>query len=72
MLEEELWRALVKLKALHPANATADRESLSRVLTAGPLQTRDVRVLFALARHAQKVADPSDPGSRPPRRPKDA
>jgi tRNA/rRNA methyltransferase len=72
VLEEELWRAVVKLKALHPSNAGADRESLARVLAAGPMQTRDVRVLFALARHAQRLADPDDPGSRPPRRPKRA
>jgi TrmH family RNA methyltransferase len=69
LLEEELWRALIKMKALHPANASADRESLGRVLASGPMQTRDVRVLFALARHAQKLADPADPGTRPPRRP---
>jgi TrmH family RNA methyltransferase len=71
VLEEELWRALTKLRAVHPRNETGYRESLSRVLTAGPLQTRDVRVLFALARHAQAWADPADPGSRPPRPRKD-
>lgn len=70
VLEGELWRAVEKLRALHPANAAADRESLARVLAAGPMQTRDVRVLFALARHAQRLADPKDPGSRPPRTPK--
>lgn len=67
VLEEELWRALTKLNAVHPANQKGFRESLTRVLTAGPLQTRDVRVLFTLARHAQKLADPSDPGPRSPR-----
>lgn len=71
VLEEELWRALIKLRAMHPANHDGFRASLRRVLTAGPLQTRDVRVLFALARHAQAAADPSDPGARPPRPRKD-
>ncbi|HYC79289.1 MAG TPA: RNA methyltransferase [Planctomycetota bacterium] len=70
VLEDELYRALIKLRAMHPSNAAGFRESLTRVLTAGPMQTRDVRVLFALARHAQRVADPTDPGARPPRAPK--
>jgi TrmH family RNA methyltransferase len=67
VLEEEMFQALLKLRAMHPANEKGFRESLGRVLTAGPLQTRDVRVLFALARHARRLADPDDPGPRAPR-----
>src|SRR5262249_4561975 len=70
VLEDEMFRALVKVGAVTDATRAGYRDSLTRVLTAGPIQTRDARVLFALARHAQKIADPSAPGARPPRAPR--
>lgn len=69
VLIDELVLALEKLRVVHDRTVGPYRESLARVLTAGPIETRDARVLFALARHAQAVADPANPGSRPPRRP---
>lgn len=69
-LEDEMMRACDKIGVSKGATREAFRRSLERVLAAGPIQTRDARVLFALARHAQKLADPSDPGSRPPRKPR--
>lgn len=69
-LEEEMMRACDKLGVSKDETRDFQRKSLERVFGAGPIQTRDARVLFALARHAQKVADPADPGPRPPRRPR--
>ncbi len=69
VLIDEMLRALEKLRVVHDRTVGPYRQSLERVLTAGPIETRDARVLFALARHAQAVADPSNPGTRPPRRP---
>jgi TrmH family RNA methyltransferase len=69
-LEDELTRACDKIGVSKPATRDANRKALERLLAAGPIQTRDARVLFALARHAQKLADPADPGLRPPRRPR--
>jgi TrmH family RNA methyltransferase len=69
-LEAELMRACDKLGVSKEPTREANRKSLERLLAAGPIQTRDARVLFALARHAQKLADPADPGLRPPRRPR--
>ncbi len=70
LLLDELVLALEKMKVLKAENRGPYRESLRRILAAGPLQTRDARVLFALARHAQSLADPQDPGTRPPRPPR--
>jgi TrmH family RNA methyltransferase len=70
LLEIELARACDKLGVAKAATRDACRKSLERVLACGPIQTRDARVLFALARHAQMLADPADPGARPPRRPR--
>jgi TrmH family RNA methyltransferase len=70
VLQEELMRACDKIGVSKAATREANRKSVERLLAAGPIQTRDARVLFALARHAQKLADPADPGSRPPRRPR--
>jgi TrmH family RNA methyltransferase len=69
LLEDELMRACDKVGATKSDTREAYRTSIERVLAAAPIQTRDARVLFALARHAQKLADPGDPGARPPRRP---
>jgi TrmH family RNA methyltransferase len=69
-LEDEMMRACDKIGVSKGATRESFRKSLERVLAAGPIQTRDARVLFALARHAQKLADPSDPGLRPPRKPR--
>jgi TrmH family RNA methyltransferase len=69
-LLDELSRACDKLGVAKDATRDFQRRSLQRLLAAGPIQTRDARVLFALARHAQKIADPDDPGGRPPRRPR--
>jgi TrmH family RNA methyltransferase len=69
-LQDELARACDKIGVTKEETRDACRKSLERVLAAGSMQTRDARVLFALARHAQALADPKDPGSRPPRRPR--
>lgn len=69
-LEDELMRACDKVGVTKKETREACRKSVERVLAAGSIQTRDARVLFALARHAQSLADPADPGSRPPRRPR--
>jgi hypothetical protein len=63
-------RACDKLAVTKAPTREAFRKSLQRVLAAGPMQTRDARVLFALARHAQLIADPENPGARPPRKPR--
>jgi TrmH family RNA methyltransferase len=70
LLEDELTRACDKLGVAKAATRDACRKSLERLLASGPIQTRDARILFALARHAQMLADPSDPGARPPRDPR--
>jgi TrmH family RNA methyltransferase len=69
-LEDELMRACEKLGVTKGETRGAFRKSIERLLAAGPIQTRDARVMFALARHAQQIAAPDDPGARPPRRPR--
>jgi hypothetical protein len=63
-------RACDKVGVTKAPTREANRKALERLLASGPIQTRDARVLFALARHAQKLADPADPGTRPPRKPR--
>jgi TrmH family RNA methyltransferase len=70
LLESELMRACDKLGVTKDSNREAYRRCVERVLSAGPLQTRDARVLFALARHAQELGDPADPPARRPRKPR--
>ncbi len=70
ILEDELFLALEKTGVVKDETRVTYRASLRRILAAGPIQTRDARVLFALARHAQKLADPKNPGRRPPRSPR--
>jgi hypothetical protein len=57
-LHLELRRALEHLGILHEGTEIACLQSLTRLLSMGPMQSRDARLLFALARRVQ-ILDPT-------------
>ena len=60
-LEEELLNALTLVGAHHEGTDVACRQSIRRVLTLGPMQTRDARWLFKLARGIEiKLQEPEN------------
>lgn len=54
-LEAELLGALTDVGIMHDGNNTACEQSIQRLMTLGPMQTRDARVLFALARRVRRL-----------------
>lgn len=54
-LESELLGALKDVGILHEGNDVACEQSVQRIMTLGPMQTRDARVLFALARRVRRL-----------------
>jgi TrmH family RNA methyltransferase len=52
----ELRRALEHVGILHAGTEVACLQSLSRLLSLGPMQSRDARLLFTLARRVQNMA----------------
>ena len=54
-LERELLTALTELGIMHDGNREACEQSIHRLVTLGPMQTRDARVLFAMARRVHQA-----------------
>ncbi len=72
-LEDEIFRTMESLGSVTPRTKDAIRNSVRRVLSAGPIQTRDARVLFSLARRARAAAEsaaakPARPEGKPAKR----
>lgn len=58
-LRSELAAALSHLGILHGGSENACLQSLDRILALGPMQSRDARLLFTLARRARSAAPPA-------------
>ena len=56
LLRESLREALELLGVLNPGTALATERSLDRILSLGPMQTRDARTLFRLAERVKSWA----------------
>ncbi|MAB88142.1 MAG: TrmH family RNA methyltransferase [Planctomycetota bacterium] len=54
-LESELLDTLKDVGIMHDGNDIACEQSIQRLMTLGPMQTRDSRVLFALARRIREL-----------------
>jgi len=65
-LGEELLAALRAVGIMHDGNAIPCTQTIERVLALGPMQTRDARLLFALARRVRDLEAPGEPGARNP------
>lgn len=65
-LHQELLQALRDIGILHDGTDVACTQSIQRILALGPMQTRDARVLFALARRVHRLLgdDNAEPGGR--------
>ena len=61
-LKTELLGALRAVNLLHDGTAIAMEQSIERILALAPMQSRDARVLFSLARRVQELHE--DGGSR--------
>jgi TrmH family RNA methyltransferase len=59
-LETELLGALEDVGIMHDGNDVACEQSIQRLMTLGPMQTRDARVLFALARRIRRLMQSLD------------
>ena len=57
LLKHDLTRALEILGITHEGTRIPHDQSLDRLLALGPIQTRDARVLFALARRIQALEE---------------
>lgn len=62
-LASDLGTALAALQVLKPGNEHQIRQSLDRILALGPMQTRDARILFTLARKVKELADGTLPAT---------
>lgn len=54
-LHRELTRAVIAAGIQHEGTEKACQDSLERLLALGPMQSRDARLLFALARRVQQL-----------------
>jgi len=61
-LQEDLLKALTDVGIMHAGTEIACTQSIQRILTLAPMQTRDARVLFALARRVQTLFGQDDDG----------
>lgn len=64
-LRDDLLEAMSILGLLHGGTEEAYRQSMERLLTLGPMQTRDARLLFALARRVRQLRHVLEPRRGP-------